>query len=195
MRKEDTMKNNGENYFKLFRDTCKLINSSLNLSKVLNLITQNVITALNVKACTVFLWNRKQSTLEVSATRGLNESYLQKGALDADKSIAETLQGKSVLIHDIAGDPRVQYPDEAKKEGIVSIFSVPISVKGLIIGVLRIYTLEKKQFSEDEVDFITGLADMGGIAIDNARMHDHLKADYEGLIAETHQWFQFGKVS
>ena len=189
------MENKCENYFKLFRDTCKLINSSLNLSEVLNLITQNVITALDVKACTVFLWNRKRSTLEISATRGLDESYLEKGAIDADKSIAETLQGESVLIHDIASDPRVQYPDEAKKEGIASIFSVPISVKDHIIGVLRIYLSEKKQFSEDQIDFITGLADMGGIAIDNARMHDHLKADYEGLIAETHQWFQFGKVS
>jgi signal transduction protein with GAF and PtsI domain len=189
------MENKCENYFKLFRDTCKLINSSLNLSEVLNLITQNVITALDVKACTVFLWNRKRSTLEISATRGLDESYLEKGAIDADKSIAETLQGESVLIHDIASDPRVQYPDEAKKEGIASIFSVPISVKDHIIGVLRIYLSEKKQFSEDQIDFITGLADMGGIAIDNARMHDHLKADYERLIAETHQWFQFGKMS
>ena len=186
------MGNQGKNYFKLFRDTCKVINSSLNLSDVLDLITENMIAALNVKACTVFLWNRKRSTLEVSSTHGLNESYLKKGSLDADKSIAETLQGESVLIQDIANDPRVQYPDEAKKEGIASIFSVPISVKGQIIGVFRIYTSEQRNFSDDEYELISGLADMGGIAIDNARMYDHLKAEHEKLIGETHRWFEYG---
>jgi hypothetical protein len=38
------------------------------------------------------------------------------------------------------------------------------------------------------------LADMGGIAIDNARMYDHLKAEHENLIDETHRWFEYGKV-
>ena len=47
----------------------------------------------------------------------------------------------------------------------------------------------------DECEFICGLSDMGGIAIDNARMYDHLKADHEKLIEETHRWFEFGKVS
>ena len=188
------MEKKDKDFFKLFRDTCKNINSSLNLSEVLNLITKNVVAVLNVKACTVFLWDRKQSTLEVSATHGLNESYLKKGPLAADKSITETLHGEYVLIPEATKDPRVQYPEEAKKEGIVSIFSVPISVKGLIIGVLRIYMSEMRQFSEDEIEFITGLADMGGIAIDNARMYDHLKADHENLITETYRWFEFGKM-
>lgn len=188
------MENKEKGYFRLFRDTCKAINSSLNLSEVLNLITKNVTAALNVKACTVFLWDRKRNTLEVGATHGLNESYLKKGPLDADKSIAETLQGESVLIHDIADDRRIQYPEEAKKEGIASIFSVPISVKGNIIGVLRIYMSEKRDFVEDEIEFIAGLADMGGIAIDNARMYDQLKAEHDRLISDTHKWFEFGKT-
>ncbi len=187
------MEKNGQSYFKLFRDTCKIINSSLNLTEVLNLITKNVVAVLKVKACTVFLWDKEQCTLEVSATHGLNESYLKKGPIDADKSITETLQGEPVFIRDASRDPRIQYPGEAKKEGIVSIFSVPISAKNHIIGVLRIYISEMRNFSEDEIEFIAGLADMSGIAIDNARMYDHLKADHESLITETYQWFEFGK--
>ncbi len=59
---------------------------------------------------------------------------------------------------------------------------------------LRIYTAEQRTFYEDDIEFIGGLADMGGIAIDNARMHDHLKADHENLIADVHQWFELGAV-
>ena len=188
------MKAQEQNYFRLFRDICKVINSSLNLVEVLNLITENVVSALNVKACTVFLWHTKKNILEVSATHGLSESYLKKGPLVADKSIAETLGGESVFIYDIGGDPRIQYPDEAKQEGIASILSIPISVKTQIIGVLRIYTADRRNFSKDENEFIAGLADMGGIAIDNARMYDHLKADHERLIVDVHQWFELGSV-
>ncbi|MCP4274308.1 MAG: GAF domain-containing protein, partial [Gammaproteobacteria bacterium] len=109
-------------------------------------------------------------------------------------SIAETLDGQIVLILDTSNDSRVQYPEEAKKEGIASVLSVPITVKGQIIGVLRIYTSEQRNFSDDEYELISGLADMGGIAIDNARMYDHLKAEHESLIDETHRWFEYGKV-
>jgi signal transduction protein with GAF and PtsI domain len=180
-------------YFKLFRDVCKVINSSLDLKEVLNLIAENIVNVLEVKACTVFLWDRNQNTLEVSAAHGLSEAYLKKGPLDADKSIAETLDGQIIIILDASNDPRVQYPEAAKSEGIVSVLSIPILVKDQIIGVLRIYTSEQRNFSDDEREFICGLSDMGGIAIDNARMYDHLKVDHEKLIDETHRWFEYGR--
>jgi GAF domain-containing protein len=181
-------------YFELFIDVCKVINSSLDLKEVLILITENIVKLINVKACTIFLFDKSRNILDVSASYGLSETYLRKGPLDADKSIAETLDGKIVLIHDTSDDSRVQYPEEAKREGIVSVLSVPMTVKGQILGVLRIYTSEQRDFSDDEYKLISGLADMGGIAIDNARMYDHLKADHESLIADTHKWFEFGKM-
>ena len=106
------------------------------------LITENIVKLLNVKACTIFLLDKNLNKLNVSASHGLSEAYLRKGPLDADKSIAETLGGQIVLILDMSSDTRVQYPEEAKREGIVSVLSVPISVKDQMIGVLRIYTSE-----------------------------------------------------
>ena len=39
-------------YFKLFRDVCKVVNSSLDLKEVLKLIAENIVNVLDVKACT-----------------------------------------------------------------------------------------------------------------------------------------------
>ena len=186
------MKNNELQYFKLFRDVCKVINSSLDLKEVLMLITENIVKLINVKACTIFLLDKSRNKLDVSASHGLSEAYLRKGPLDADKSIAETLNGQIVLIVDSSNDSRIQYPEEAKREGIVSVLSVPITVKGQVIGVLRIYTSEQRKFSDDEYELISGVADIGGIAIDNARMYDRLKAEHANLIEETHRWFEYG---
>ena len=188
------MKNEELRYFKLFRDVCKVINSSLDLKEVLMLITENIVNLLNVKACTIFLLDKNRNRLDVSASHGLSKTYLRKGTLDADKSISETLEGRVVLILDSSNDSRIQYPEEAKREGIASVLSVPITVKGQIIGALRIYTSEQRQFSDDEYELISGLADMGGIAIDNATMYDRLKAEHASLIEETHRWFEYGQV-
>lgn len=188
------MQNKELRYFELFIEACKGINSSLDLKEVLTLITENIVKLLNVKACTIFLVDKSRKKLDVSATHGLSDTYLRKGPIDSDKSIAETLDGKIVLIRDTSTDSRVQYPEEAQREGITSLLSAPMTVKGQIIGVLRIYTSEQRDFSENEYKLILGLADMGGIAIDNARMYDHLKADHESLIDDTHRWFEFGKM-
>ena len=179
------MENKESRYFESILDVCKVINSSLDLKKVLILITENIVKLINVKACTIFLLDKSRNELDVSASYGLSDAYLSKGPLDADKSMAETLEGQLVLIHDTSSDSRVQYPEEAKREGIASVLSVPMTVKGQILGVLRIYTSEQRFFSEDEYKLISGLADIGGIAIDNARMYDHLKSDHERLIVDT----------
>ncbi len=178
------MENKEKGYSKLFREICKEIKFNPNHVKVLNLIIENLIAALDVKACTVFLWDRGQSILEVISTQGLSESYLKKGPVDTDKSITETLKGTAALIYDTRSDPRLEYPDEAKKEGIASILSVPISAKDQIIGVMRIYTSRRRNFSLDDYEFITGLADKAGTAIDNSRLYDHLNDNHESLINE-----------
>ncbi len=181
--------------FALYRDVCKVVNSTLDIHEVLNLITDKITAALNVKGCVIRLLNRKRQTLEVSASCGVSEAYLDKGPVQADKSIAETMSGKSILIYDATNDPRLQYPEAAKQEGIASIFSVPISVKGEVIGALRIYTSAPRRFTDDEMELVFGLAEMGGIAIHNARMYSELKADHEKLIHDVHQWFEFGRTA
>ena len=182
-------------YLKLFKDVCKSINSSLNFGEVLKSITENTVRMLNVKGCAIFLLDEKQKRLNISASYGLSEAYIGKGPIDAEKSIAECMGGKQVLVADAADDPRIQYAQEAKREGIVSILSVPLSIKERIIGVLRIYTSKPREFSDVDQEFISGLAEIGSIGIENARMYHHLQADHEKLLRDVHQWFEFGRTS
>lgn len=180
-------------YLKLFKSVCKNINSSLDFGEVLKSITKNAATMLGVKGCAIFLLDKEQNRLRVSASYGLSEGYINKGPIDAEKSMVESLSGKWVLVSDAANDSRIQYPEEAKKEGVGSILSVPMIVRERIIGVLRIYTSTSREFSDVENEFFSGLAEIGSIGIENARMYNHLKDDYENLINDVHEWFYFGK--
>jgi len=179
-------------YLKTFKDVCKKINSSLDINVVLKAITESAANILNVKGCTIFLLDNERKKLLVSSSFGLSEEYIKKGPVDSEKSIVDTLSGKWVQISDVKNDPRIQYRDESIKEGIASILSVPMYVKDTIIGVLRIYAAEHRDFSETEKEFISGLAEIGSLGIENARIYDHVKTDHEKLISDVHQWFDFG---
>jgi len=168
------------------------INSSLDIGNVLKAITENTVNILNVKGCTIFLLDRAGKKLIVGSSCGLSENYVKKGPVDSEKSIVSTLSGEWVMISDVENDNRIQYRDEAKEEGIASILSVPMSVKGTIIGVLRIYISDSRTFSDIENEFISVLAEIGSIGIENARIYDHLKTEHEKLIHDVNRWFEFG---
>jgi GAF domain-containing protein len=82
-----------------------------------------------------------------------------------------------VLILDATADPRTEYPHENAREGIASILSLPIIAGKRVIGIMRLYSQEMRQYSEDEEAFLTAAAELAGLAIINARLYERTKYD------------------
>jgi GAF domain-containing protein len=165
----------------LFLDLAININSSLDMKKILHILTAEIAEALKVKASSILLINEKKKTLEFVASYGLSETYLNRGPLYVEKSVDETLAGKPVMVKDVAADPRVQHKKEKKREGIVSILSVPIKTNERVIGVLRLYSGVPREFSEDEVMLVTALSYLGGQAIRNSSLYLMLETELKDL--------------
>ncbi len=168
------------NYETLLKVT-RAISHSKDPEEVVLMTVESIKTALDVKGCTVFLINRATNELEVAASYGLSDEYINKGPVSALKSIARSLQDGPVAITDVSDDPRLQYPEQAQKEGIVSILSVPIVAAGRVIGALRVYTTEAWDFTLEDVNFVQAMAYMVGMAIDMARHYKGLKESIEVL--------------
>ncbi len=184
------MKAQERKYFTVFREISKAITSTLELREVLNRIVEHVTKAIEAKGASLRLLDEGHHTLELVASYGLSDKYLRKGALDADRSVAETLQGKAVAIFDVTTDPRIQYPKEAKAEGIASMLSVPLMVKGKVIGVLRLYTSRPRVFTGEEIEFVSALAEQSAIAIANARLYAQVQENYTALMNDFYHWFE-----
>jgi GAF domain-containing protein len=159
----------------------KAISHSKDQEEVILMTVDSIKTALQAKGCTLFLMNRQTNDLEVAASFGLSEGYLNKGPVSAFRSIAQTLEDGPVAIYDVTDDPRLQYPDEARQEGIASILSVPVLAGGHIIGALRVYTAEPWEFTMDDVNFVQAMAGMAGMAIDMSRLYKGMKDSIEIL--------------
>jgi len=157
------------------------ISASKEPADIVVLAVESIKQAMQVKGCTLFLYNRKTKVLQVAASTGLSKEYLDKGPVSALKSIAASLEEGPVAITDVMDDPRLQYPEAAQKEGIASILSVPIVIHSKIMGALRVYTDEKVEFTLDEVNFVQAIAQITGLAVDLCRANKGLKSSIEIL--------------
>jgi signal transduction protein with GAF and PtsI domain len=169
-------------YFQIFHEITRAVLSVLDVNAVLHLITKAVVSSLDIKGSTLMLLDEKSHHLELVASHGLSQKYLGKGPLYADRSIADASRGEPVLVENAPADDRVQYRQEASEEGIASILSVPMVMRGQFIGVLRIYTSEPRRFSENEMDLISAIAEIGGIAISNARIFEARGAELSNVL-------------
>ena len=169
---------------KLFYNMATRINSTLDMKEIFQSLSEDMASALGVKAASVRLLDKDNKILELMASYGLSEKYLDKGAISAEKSIADALKGKPVVVKDAATDKGVQYKNEKKKEGIKSILCVPIKAKEEVIGVLRLYSGVPREFTEDEIMLVSALAGMGGLAIQNASMYLMLQDDMDSMKEE-----------
>jgi signal transduction protein with GAF and PtsI domain len=140
-------------YASALYEVASSINSSLDLSQVLNQLARSTAKAAHAKACSLRLLSPDKQQLIIGGAYGLSQGYLRKGSVDVEKSKIdqEALQGKAAIITDVSHDPRFQYPEEAKAELIRSILVVPLTLRDTPIGVLRLYTEELREFSTDKV--------------------------------------------
>jgi GAF domain-containing protein len=173
------MKKQVLNYETLLKVT-RAISHSHDPEEVVLLTVTGIRDALGIKGCTLFLFNRKTNQLEVAASIGLSDNYLNKGPLSAVDSIAQSLDGP-VAITNVMDDPRIQYPEEAKKEGITSILSVPVEASGHVLGSLRVYSVKRWDFTLNDVNFVQAMACMAGLAIVMARQYKGMKDSLEFL--------------
>lgn len=179
-------------YFHALRDVVLAISSSLDPKGVLKKITAETATTMGCKASTIRLLDRTGHFLLPSAAYGLSESYMRKGPVEVKKHDmdGEVLAGKVIHLRDAAADGRFQYPASAKAEGLVSVLSAPLMVEGKAIGLIRVYSAVERDFSEDEYNFIEAVAAVSAIAIQNARLHEELRNNYDLMTKHTYQVFE-----
>jgi len=173
-----------KDYYTALYQAALTISSSLELDPVLQSVVKSITEAMEVKACAVRLLDPRTGQLQYNAGYGLSGDYLAKGPVDVEHSPidSEALRGAPVIIPDVAEDSRFQYKEAARREGIVSVLCVPLEVHGRAIGVMRVYTSEQCTFHEDDIQFLTVLASLSALAIENASLYESLKRSYDGVM-------------
>lgn len=148
----------------------KVVGSTLDLKQVLERLVETTAKAMGVRACSIRMLDKSGRYLEPVAVYGLSQTYINKGPVDAltNPLAKETLSGKVVNIPNAPQSPLLQYPLEARQEGIQSMLSAPLMGKSGPMGILRAYDTQANRFSKEDEEFISAIAAQGSIAIENA---------------------------
>jgi PAS domain S-box-containing protein len=178
---------NQVNFFRELREISRLVNSTLDLDLILNTIVDKLPRIIGVKGCTIRLLHPATNRLELVAASSLSREYLDRGSISREDSIFKVLKGEPVSIYDAPNDPRVDYHEAIKKEGIKSILAIPISNEREIIGVLRLLSTEHHVFTEMETNFAVTVAEEGGNAIQKARTYRQITLLFNQI--EEHERF------
>ena len=154
-------------------EVSKLLAGTLNLQSILDMVAKSATELTGAKGCSIRLLNRRSRKLVVKSYYNLSQRYLNKGPVLVAKSPIDklALRGKLVEMPDMLNDPRVLYPEEARREGIRSGISVGLIAQNRAIGTLHLYSAEPRSFDEDEERLIRSLANQAALAIRNAQLY------------------------
>ncbi len=170
-------------YYQVLQELATEAVSGDTLRDTLATMAKKTASAMKSSGCSVLLFDAASRRLLHAVSHGLSDWYLRKGFLDADKSLGDTLEGKVVTVLDAATDPRVQYREMAQRQGIASMVSVPLRQRGSIIGALRVYTREHRHFSTDDIAFLTAVAGLAAVAVENAQLRE-LEAARDAMFSQ-----------
>ncbi|MBZ5628674.1 MAG: GAF domain-containing protein [Acidobacteriia bacterium] len=148
------------------------LTSILNLDQLLQRVGEAVTRLIDYQIFSVLLVDAPGSTLEHRFSLRFNEKVQIKHDIPIGKGlVGYAAQHKEpVLVSDVGKDPRyINTNPETRSE-----LCVPLVYKDKVIGVLDIEHTRRDYFTDDHVRTITTLAAQVAIAIENARLYEHV---------------------
>jgi two-component system, response regulator PdtaR len=145
------------------------ITSETYLDDILRLIVVVTAKVMGSNICSLMLLNDQTGELEIKATQAVSEAYLKKPPVLLGTGISgiAAKQNEPVACWDVKEDPRYAYKEVAIKESLCSLLSMPMSIKGKVLGVINCYTSLPHEFSSEEQTILSTVANQAAMAIEN----------------------------
>lgn len=161
----------------------KIINSTLNLDDALLVITREARTLLRAKVVSLLMLDDTGEWLELRAHFGAGKTYVEKPRLSVSESFIGIVirRKKPMQLENVQSSGRYQNASLARREGLVSLLSVPLLYGGKAMGTLNLYTGEPHTFSDEEVRVLSTYAELSALALEKARLYDRIVSVEEEL--------------
>ena len=162
--------------FETLTSVGQTINSTLNLDDALKVITREACQLMEAKMCSLLMVDDTREWLDLRASYGAGERYINKPRL----SLAESLIGivvrrkKPLQLQNVQISSRYQNIEVARREGLVSLLSVPLIFGNVAIGALNVYTEQPHNFSNEEIRILSAVAELSALAIEKARLYERI---------------------
>ncbi|MFH1747588.1 MAG: GAF domain-containing SpoIIE family protein phosphatase [Planctomycetota bacterium] len=156
----------------LVGDIAELLTGREELQAILDQIVSDTARVMRCRFCSLRLYDPKNDQLRIKAVHNLSDDYLGKGTITRSRNPIddEALDGTVVYVEDVGKDPRIQYPEQMQREGIVSQLTAGMIYHGQPVGVIRVYTAHRRRFRKTQRNLLRAVAHQAATAIVHARL-------------------------
>ena len=155
-------------------EVAEKITTCLDIKEVEGLTLTEVKRITHSDNVSIMLFNDEKNMLEVISARGIE--YEPKMTIKPGEGIAGAVYstGRPEIVNDVNNEPRYKIG----KNKVSSLMCAPLKTKNKNIGVINISSVEPKSFTSTDLKIFATLASQAGIAIENAKLYDHLKESF-----------------
>jgi sigma-B regulation protein RsbU (phosphoserine phosphatase) len=151
------------------------LNSSLDLERVFQKIARRVSELVDSHLFCVMLWNERKQVLEHSYSLKFGHHVVQEGAFALGEGLTGTAarERRPVRVDDVTNDPRYVRFRHAGVD-VRSELAIPLLLRGKLIGVLDLESLETGAYTAEHERLLTALASHVATALENARLYGRM---------------------
>jgi GAF domain-containing protein len=172
-------------------DVLKVISrSTFDLKAVLNTLVESAARLCEADMASIA--RQRGANYHLVATHGFplgyNE-YIETLPMAAGRGSVTgrvLLEGKSIQIVDALTDPEYTMIEAQKRGGFRTMLAVPLLREGTPIGVLHLFRIVVRPFTDKQRELVETFADQAVIAIENVRLFDEIQ-DKNQQLAEASQ--------
>jgi two-component system, sensor histidine kinase PdtaS len=153
------------------------------LEDTLEAITRITSQVMSVDSCSIYLQEGDSDRLVLEATTGLAHEAIGRASLGIGEGLTgwAVTHGQPVAMRDALNDPRFKLLPETNEEGLRSLMAVPLSVQGRIIGAMNVQTAEMHDFTGDEIELLSLIANLAAGALEKAMLYDRMQQQIQEL--------------
>ena len=163
-------------------DVGKVINSSLDLTTVLNEVMDTIISLTGAERGFLMLSNH-QGGLDFRVARNMARETLEEEDFKISSTIAHRVaaQGEPVLTTNAQEDPRFTGQHSVAIYNLRSILCVPLKVKGQVTGLIYADNrVRSGAFTQRDLHILTAFGNQAAVALENARLfNDVQRSNFE----------------
>jgi len=161
--------------------------SAWELETTLDVITRITSEVMGVASCSIYLQEKDTDRLVLKATTGLAKSAIGRASLRCGEGLTgwTVLHGRPVAAPDARSDPRFKLLPETHEETLSSLLAVPLTVQGRTIGAMNVQTVKPHDFSDEDVELVSLIANLAAGALEKAALYDRMRQqirELEGLV-------------
>ncbi|MEW6556559.1 MAG: ATP-binding protein [Elusimicrobiota bacterium] len=173
--------------FLLLLDANRILNSTLDIKKLLTIILELASRVVNAEASSLLLIDEQTGELYFDVAIGEKADEIKRIRLKPGEGVAGwcAAYNRSVIVEDVTKDPRwTRRSDDTSGFVTKSIICVPMRYKGRVLGVIEgINPIGKAFFTDDDLPVLEAFANQTAVALENARLFTKLTQEREKIAA------------